>query len=143
MRQRGLLRLRFDTEIVLDLIRSSSVASLRSNAGLFVLITNGPFKRDSPSRTITFTLWAEVERDLSLTIAWRVFRAISRSAAVFSFRARVALDRAPFTRLSGGQRTNRLHRVWLGKFCSISCIGLRLRLEQSKRVCASNSDNRL
>jgi hypothetical protein len=45
----GLLRLRFDTEIVLDVIRSSSVASLRSNAGLFVLITNGPFKRDSPS----------------------------------------------------------------------------------------------
>ena len=49
-------------------------------------------------------------------------------------RAPAALDRAPFTGLSGSGKTNRLHREWLGKYCRISCMGLCLALEQSKPV---------
>jgi hypothetical protein len=42
--------------------------------------------------------------------------------------------------LAKRRETNRVHRVWLSKYCRIPRMGLRRLLGQSKRVCRSCKD---
>jgi hypothetical protein len=102
-----------------------------------------PFKMISPPHDNSYVVGRGGERFILDYCLAKLPSHLSIGCSFFSSGPELLLTAHLSTRLSGGRETNCLHRVWLGKFCSIPCMGLRLRLEQSKRVCGSNLSDKL